>query len=142
MKSPVALTVLLVLLTTSAYSAAPRNKIESDIRSDDDGSRHRKRSRRRTDISNALAFVGYSQPSTVLKGGGGTPPTSDNHSSLSSLRRFAGVHVALCGHAVHRCVISLYIGVMVGQIPIKFVLMQIVLSLGLTIYPAPHYSHN
>lgn len=74
---------------------------DSDVRSDDDGSRHRKRSRRRTDISNALAFVGYAQPSTVLKGGGGTPPTSDNHSSLSSLRRFAGVHVALCGHAVH-----------------------------------------
>lgn len=61
----------------------------------------RRRGRRKTDISNALAFVGYAQPSTVLKGGGGPPPSSDEHSPLSSVRRFAGVHVALCGHAVH-----------------------------------------
>jgi hypothetical protein len=68
---------------------------------DDDGSGNRKRSRRRTDRNNALAFVGYAQPSTVLKGGGGTPPSNDDHSSLSSVRRFVGIHVALCGHAVH-----------------------------------------
>ena len=60
----------------------------------------RKRSRRKTG-SNALAFVGYAQASTVQKGGGGPPPAIDDHSPLSSVRRFAGTHVALCGHAVH-----------------------------------------
>jgi len=60
----------------------------------------RKRSRRKTG-SNALAFVGYAQASTVQKGGGGPPPAIDDHSPLSSARRFAGTHVALCGHAVH-----------------------------------------
>lgn len=60
----------------------------------------RKRSRRKTG-SNALAFVGYAQASTVQKGGGGPPPAIDDHSSLSSARRFVGTHVALCGHAVH-----------------------------------------
>ena len=74
---------------------------DPEPRPDDEGSGNRKRSRRKTDRSNALAFVGYAQPSAVLKGGGGTPPTSDNHSALSSVRRFAGVHTALCGHAVH-----------------------------------------
>ena len=37
MKSSGALIILFLLLTTSAYSAAPRNVIESDIRSDDGG---------------------------------------------------------------------------------------------------------
>jgi hypothetical protein len=73
----------------------------NSLRAEEDGSSHRKRSRRKADRSNALAFVGYTQPSTVLKGGGGVPPTLDNHSSFSSLRRFVGLHVALCGHAVH-----------------------------------------
>ena len=56
----------------------------------------RKRSRKR---DNALGFVGYIQPSTVLKGGGGPPPQLG--SSLSPVREFVGSHVALCGHAVH-----------------------------------------
>lgn len=60
----------------------------------------RKRSRRKTG-SNALAFVGYAQASTVQKGGGGPPPAIDDHSPLSSARRFAGTHVALCGHVMH-----------------------------------------
>eukprot|EP00543_Licmophora_paradoxa_P010457 CAMPEP_0202479686 /NCGR_PEP_ID=MMETSP1360-20130828/95108_1 /ASSEMBLY_ACC=CAM_ASM_000848 /TAXON_ID=515479 /ORGANISM="Licmophora paradoxa, Strain CCMP2313" /LENGTH=1565 /DNA_ID=CAMNT_0049107021 /DNA_START=489 /DNA_END=5186 /DNA_ORIENTATION=- len=68
---------------------------------DDQNDGQRKRSRRKMDGSNALAFVGYSQPSSVLKGGGGPPPSSHEHSSLSSVRRFVGTHVALCGHAVH-----------------------------------------
>jgi len=72
---------------------------EPEPRSGDDG--NRKRSRRKTDRSNALAFVGYTQPSTVLKGGGGLAPSNDNSSALSSVRRFVGVHIALCGHAVH-----------------------------------------
>jgi len=73
--------------------------IDPESRSGDDG--NRKRSRRKKDRSNALAFVGYAQPSTVLKGGGGLPQTSDDDSTLFSTRRFVGVHVALCGHAIH-----------------------------------------
>jgi hypothetical protein len=61
---------------------------------------HRKPSRRKT-ASNALAFVGYSQASTVLKGGGGPPPALEDNSPLASVRRFAGTHVSLCGHAIH-----------------------------------------
>lgn len=57
----------------------------------------RKKSRRRTE--NALAFVGYAQASTVLKGGGGPP--SDLASPMSTISEFVGTHVALCGHAVH-----------------------------------------
>jgi hypothetical protein len=68
-------------------------------RSDDEES-NRKRSRRKT-ASNALAFVGFSQASTVLKGGGGPPPALEDNSPLASVRRFAGTHVSLCGHAVH-----------------------------------------
>lgn len=63
----------------------------------DDGEGQRKRSRRKTD--NALGFVGYIQPSTVLKGGGGTPPKPG--SSMTPARGHCGSHVALCGHAVH-----------------------------------------
>jgi hypothetical protein len=57
----------------------------------------RKKSRRRTE--NALAFVGYAQPSTVLKGGGGPP--ADLSSPMSTVSEFVGTYVALCGHAVH-----------------------------------------
>ena len=62
---------------------------------------HRKSRRRRTDGGNALAFVGYTQASTVLKGGGGPPSSGDFYSQISPVRRFVGTHVALCGHAVH-----------------------------------------
>jgi hypothetical protein len=62
---------------------------------------HRKSRRRRTDGGNALAFVGYSQASTVLKGGGGPPASGDLQNTDSPVRRFVGTHVALCGHAVH-----------------------------------------
>lgn len=63
----------------------------------DDGEGQRKKSKRRSE--NALGFVGYAQPSTVLKGGGGPPP--DPSSLLSPVREFVGTHVMLCGHAVH-----------------------------------------
>jgi hypothetical protein len=62
----------------------------------DDGEGQRKKSRRRTE--NALGFVGYAQPSTVLKGGG---PPPELGSPLSPVCEFVGTHVALCGHAVH-----------------------------------------
>ena len=62
---------------------------------------HRKSRRRRTDGGNALAFVGYTQASTVMKGGGGPPSASGIDRTTVSLRRFVGAHVALCGHAVH-----------------------------------------
>jgi hypothetical protein len=63
----------------------------------DDGEGQRKRSRRKTE--NALGFVGYIQASTVMKGGGGTPPSLG--SSTSAACGHVGSHVALCGHAVH-----------------------------------------
>eukprot|EP00980_Cylindrotheca_fusiformis_P000097 scaffold19_cov114-Cylindrotheca_fusiformis.AAC.44 len=62
--------------------------------------RHRKSRKRRADGGNALAFVGYTQASTVLKGGGG-PASSSNFYGEAPVRRFVGAHVALCGHAVH-----------------------------------------
>lgn len=70
----------------------------SDTRTfDGDGESHRKKSRRR--LENALGFVGYIQASTVLKGGGGPP--FDSSPLMSPIRDFVGMHVALCGHAVH-----------------------------------------
>ena len=49
-----------------------------------------------------LAFCGFAQASVVSKGGGG-PPTciTDTGNELSSVSRFVGTHVTLCGHAVH-----------------------------------------
>jgi hypothetical protein len=67
------------------------------IEHDDDGEGQRKKSRRKAE--NALGFVGYSQASTVLKGGGGPPP--DLGSPKSPVGEFVGTHIALCGHAVH-----------------------------------------
>jgi hypothetical protein len=62
---------------------------------------HRKSRRRRTDGGNALAFVGYTQASTVLKGGGGPPTAGHVYSTITPVSRYVGTHVALCGHAVH-----------------------------------------
>ena len=49
--------------------------------------------------SDAECFVAFTQGSTVLKGGGGSHQTGDHR--MSSVQRFVGSHVALCGHAVH-----------------------------------------
>ncbi|KAL3922161.1 MAG: hypothetical protein SGILL_002354 [Bacillariaceae sp.] len=62
---------------------------------------HRKSRRRRNDGGNALSFVGYTQASTVMKGGGGPPATGHVCSVFSPVRKFVGAHVALCGHAIH-----------------------------------------
>ncbi|KAL3922278.1 MAG: hypothetical protein SGILL_002291 [Bacillariaceae sp.] len=62
---------------------------------------HRKSRRRRNDGGNALSFVGYSQASTVMKGGGGPPSSLNVCSVFSPVRRFVGAHTALCGHAIH-----------------------------------------
>jgi hypothetical protein len=72
--------------------ARPRNR-------EDEG--HRKSRRRRNDGGNALAFVGYTQASTVMKGGGGPPSSGNVYSLFTPVRRFVGAHVALCGHAIH-----------------------------------------
>ena len=48
--------------------------------------------------SDAECFVAFAQGSTVLQGGGNPP---NDESGLTSFRRFACTHVALCGHAVH-----------------------------------------
>ena len=45
-----------------------------------------------------LAFCGYAQASTILKGGGGVPSSSSSSSSVSDL---VGTHVSLCGHVMH-----------------------------------------
>lgn len=48
----------------------------------------------------ALAFVGYAQASTVAKGGDGVPtqgPSTEVH-----MQSHVGVHVTLCGHAIHK----------------------------------------
>lgn len=65
---------------------------------DDLGHRHNRR--RRNNGGNALAFVGYTQASTVMKGGGGAP-ASGNACLFTPVTRFVGAHVALCGHAIH-----------------------------------------
>ena len=62
---------------------------------------HRKSRRRRNDGGNALAFVGYTQASTVMKGGGGPPSSGSVYSVFTPVRRFVGAHLALCGHAIH-----------------------------------------
>mmetsp|Transcript_14841 Transcript_14841/g.41321 ORF Transcript_14841/g.41321 Transcript_14841/m.41321 type:complete len:2002 (-) Transcript_14841:1881-7886(-) len=62
---------------------------------------HRQSRRRRSNGGNALAFVGYTQASTVMKGGGGPPPTGEDICKFAPVRRFVGAHVALCGHAIH-----------------------------------------
>jgi len=62
---------------------------------------HRKSRRRRNDGGNALAFVGYTQASTVMKGGGGPPSCGNVYSAFAPVRRFVGAHLALCGHAIH-----------------------------------------
>jgi hypothetical protein len=71
--------------------------LEARLYDDEDGESQRKRSKRRTE--NALGLVSFIQPSVVLKGGGGPPPNSRSPSSIE--REFVGIHVALCGHAVH-----------------------------------------
>eukprot|EP00934_Nitzschia_sp_Nitz4_P008391 Nitzschia sp. Nitz4//scaffold194_size40385//22916//30332//NITZ4_007530-RA/size40385-processed-gene-0.16-mRNA-1//-1//CDS//3329540334//8381//frame0 len=85
-----------------------RNRPQCIICSDDGGEprrkppeNHRKSRRRRMDGGNALAFVGYTQASTVMKGGGGPPASGSIHTAISPVRRFVGAHVALCGHAIH-----------------------------------------
>ncbi len=42
-----------------------------------------------------LAFIGYIQPSTVMKEGGGIPSDS------GSIGNLVGTHISLCGHAIH-----------------------------------------
>jgi len=54
----------------------------------------------------ALAFCGFAQASTVLKGGGGPPQLSPQSPSYA---RFVGTHVALCGHAVHTACCDAYL---------------------------------
>jgi len=65
----------------------------SDVSSDN----HRKKSRRR--MENALGLVGYSQASTVLRGGGGAPVI--DLSKYRATNQHVGTHTMLCGHAVH-----------------------------------------
>jgi hypothetical protein len=81
------------IICSDDSNAEKRTKEREDL-----GHRHSRR--RRTNGGNALAFVGYTQASTVMKGGGG-PPTSGDTCTFVPVRRFVGAHVALCGHAIH-----------------------------------------
>jgi len=54
-----------------------------------------------TSKDKALAFCGYAQASTVAKGGGGVPSNTDFEDSQSYIQRHVGVHITLCGHAIH-----------------------------------------
>jgi hypothetical protein len=81
------------IICSDDSNAEKRTKEREDL-----GHRHSRR--RRTNGGNALAFVGYTQASTVMKGGGGPPPSGDTCTFVPT-RRFVGAHVALCGHAIH-----------------------------------------
>ncbi len=81
------------IICSDDSNAEKRTKEREDL-----GHRHSRR--RRANGGNALAFVGYTQASTVMKGGGG-PPTNGNVCTFVPVRRFVGAHVALCGHAIH-----------------------------------------
>ena len=56
--------------------------------------------------SNELVFCAHAQGSTVLKGGGGPQ---------HEMNRFAGVHVALCGHALHHLCCEAYLTSVAGR---------------------------
>jgi len=56
----------------------------------------------------ALAFCAHAQASTVLKGGGGPPDGS-------TVSRFVGTHVALCGHAVHISCVDSYLATVAAR---------------------------
>ena len=81
------------IICSDDSNAEKRTKEREDL-----GHRHSRR--RRSNGGNALAFVGYTQASTVMKGGGGSPPSGDTCTFVPT-RRFVGAHVALCGHAIH-----------------------------------------
>lgn len=81
------------IICSDDSNAEKRTKEREDV-----GRRHSRR--RRTNGGNALAFVGYTQASTVMKGGGG-PPTNNSTCTFAPVSRFVGAHVALCGHAIH-----------------------------------------
>ena len=55
-----------------------------------------------------LAFCGYVQASTVLKGGG-VLEMSNLSSCVSSVRKCLGTHLSTCGHAVHNTCFDLYL---------------------------------
>merc|ERR1712176_1505779 len=77
------------IICSDDSNAEKRTKEREDL-----GSRHNRR--RRNNGGNALAFVGYTQASTVMKGGGG-PSMNGDTCSFVPVKRFVGAHVALCG---------------------------------------------
>ena len=56
--------------------------------------------------SNELVFCAHAQGSTVLKGGGGPQ---------HELNRFVGIHISLCGHAVHYSCCEAYLKSVAGR---------------------------
>jgi hypothetical protein len=82
-----------IICNDDSYSERQQRGREEDI--------HRKSRRKRNDGGNALAFVGYTQASTVMKGGGGPPSSGNIYSAFAPVRRFVGAHLSLCGHAIH-----------------------------------------
>ncbi|KAL7536956.1 hypothetical protein ACHAWF_005616 [Thalassiosira exigua] len=55
----------------------------------------------------ALAFVGFAQASTVIMGGDGVPSQGPN--VLSPAQNHVGVHITLCGHAIHKSCCDSYL---------------------------------
>lgn len=61
----------------------------------------------------ALAFCGYSQASTVIMGGNGVP--SRGQMTLVNFQRHVGVHISLCGHAIHKDCCDAYLKTVASQ---------------------------
>lgn len=61
----------------------------------------------------ALAFCGYAQASTVIKGGFGVP--SQGAITTVSPPSHVGVHVTLCGHAIHKGCCDAYLKSITSQ---------------------------
>ena len=60
-----------------------------------------------------LAFCGYSQASTVIKGSDEIPPCG---SDITAMRDgHVGVHIALCGHAIHKGCCDAYLKTVASQ---------------------------
>lgn len=58
---------------------------------------------------NALAFCGYSQASTVIKGCSDGVPSQGPNTDSTHLPSHVGVHITLCGHAIHKHCCDSYI---------------------------------
>jgi hypothetical protein len=66
-----------------------------------------------TSNEKAMAFCGYSQASTVIMGGDRVP--TRGRISSSHFQWHVGVHIALCGHAIHKDCCDAYLKTVASQ---------------------------